>query len=31
MHILDNQTIYETTVATQAKVLLPQSFIEVEK
>jgi len=31
MHILDNQTISETTVATQPKVLLPQSFIEVEK
>ena len=31
MHNMDNQTIFETTVATQAKVLLPQSFIEVEK
>ena len=31
MNILDNQTIYETTVATQPKVLMPQSFIEVEK
>lgn len=26
-----NQTIYETTAVTQTKVLLPQSFIEVEK
>ena len=31
MHNLDNQTIFDTSVATQAKVLLPQSFIEVEK
>lgn len=31
MHNLDNQTILETSVATQTKVLLPQSFIEVEK
>lgn len=31
MSNIDNQTIFETTVATQAKVLLPQSFIEVEK
>lgn len=31
MHNTDNQTIFETTAATQAKVLSPQSFIEVEK
>lgn len=31
MHKFDNQTIFETTVATQTKVLSPQSFIEVEK
>lgn len=31
MSNIDNQTIYETSAATQAKVLLPQSFIEVEK
>ncbi len=31
MSNIDNQTILETTAATQAKVLLPQNFIEVEK
>ena len=31
MHNFDNQTIFETTAATQTKVLSPQSFIEVEK
>lgn len=31
MHNIDNQTIAETATATQAKVLSPQSFIEVEK
>ena len=31
MSNIDNQTIFETTSATQIKVLSPQSFIEVEK
>ena len=31
MHNPVNQTIFDTSVATQAKVLQPQSFIEVEK